>query len=303
MPHKFNITILGMGSLGQLYAASLSKTGYDVCGINSRGAVPRVSLMTPQGIQKHTLTTNLPEQFDLLIVTTKAYQAVRAVKNYARHIGPKTTILLLHNGMGTLAPLKKRFPDSSFWLGTSSHGALAEHGVLRHTGKGETWLGFAYGDRDSEKEAWATEALNHALPPAKFTSEILSKLWLKLAINSVINPLTALHQCKNGELSAPRFNNEIKALCDEFSLLAIAEGLDLSPELIESTVYQVIKNTAENHSSMNRDISASRTTENDQISGYVVSRAAHFGVAVPTHSKLFETLCRLERRQNGNILP
>ncbi|TAA47540.1 ketopantoate reductase family protein [Corallincola spongiicola] len=302
MPVNPHITVLGMGALGQLYAGSLAKLGAQVTGLSRAGTVESVNFMTPQGLQKVALSTELPELYDILLVTTKAYQAVDAVQSHARAIGPNTTILLLHNGMGTLAPLKKRFPDCTIWLGTSSHGALLEHGILKHTGAGETWLGFGYGDRNSEQESAFAELLNQALTPCQFSDNINHKLWLKLAINSVINPLTALHQCRNGDLNSQRFAPQIQALCEEFSLLSLAEGLDLSPEFIQQTVYQVIDKTAANYSSMNRDISARRPTENNQISGYVVSRAAHFGIAVPTHSKLFETLCRLERRQNSTSL-
>jgi 2-dehydropantoate 2-reductase len=295
MSKPLHVTILGMGSLGQLYAGSLAKVSDQILGLSRQGAVNQVRLMNANGVETIPLNPNYPDKFELLVVTTKAYQAVDAVKAHARRIGPNTTILLLHNGMGSLAPLRMRFPDTTIWLGTSSHGALLEHGILRHTGKGDTWIGLGYGDDDHERQMIATELFHSALPNAAFCDDIESKLWLKLAINSIINPLTAVNQCRNGELSSSRFSAQIHRLCEEFALLAIAEGIDLSKEFIQQTVYQVIDKTAANFSSMNRDIANKRPTENDQISGYVVSRAAHFGIPVATHSQLFQTICRLER--------
>ena len=52
--------------------------------------------------------------------------------------------------------------------------------------------------------------------------DILSRLWRKLALNCAINPLTVLHDCRNGGLS--EHHCEVATLCAELAELRGARG-------------------------------------------------------------------------------
>ena len=119
-------------------------------------------------------------------------------------------------------------------------------------------------------------------------------LWKKLAINAVINPLTAIHDLKNGELADTKYSTSISNICDEIAKVMSALGyLVDSAELVEN-VQQVITATANNYSSMHQDIKFKRQTEIAFINGYVTSKATELNIEVPHNLRLVEQVRRLE---------
>ncbi|STV20682.1 2-dehydropantoate 2-reductase [Klebsiella pneumoniae] len=52
--------------------------------------------------------------------------------------------------------------------------------------------------------------------------------WRKLAVNCVINPLTALKGCKNGDLRD--YTQEVAAICREVAAVMEREGIHTSAE-------------------------------------------------------------------------
>jgi 2-dehydropantoate 2-reductase len=51
--------------------------------------------------------------------------------------------------------------------------------------------------RPSHAPIWL-EDLHAAGIPHEWSTDILTRLWRKLALNCAINPLTVLHDCRNG---------------------------------------------------------------------------------------------------------
>lgn len=120
----------------------------------------------------------------------------------------------------------------------------------------------------------------------------LHELWSKLAVNCVINPLTAIWNCPNGELR--HHPQEIMQICEEVAAVIEREGHHTSAEDLRDYVMQVIDATAENISSMLQDIRALRHTEIDYINGFLLRRARAHGIAVPENTRLFEMVKRKE---------
>jgi len=115
----------------------------------------------------------------------------------------------------------------------------------------------------------------------------------KLAINSIVNPLTALFRVKNGELLE---HDEITGLSEvllaETSavLQSLPEAKDgrikfTKQELMDKFVDSATK-TAGNTSSMLQDIKASRETEIDYINGWIVNRGKEQGTKVDNNEKV-----------------
>lgn len=136
------------------------------------------------------------------------------------------------------------------------------------------------------------------------------QLWLKLAANCSINPLTALRMCRNGELLLldPPARSQIEAVVDEVVRVANASASSSSsissssstakPEeedqllTVEEAlefVLQVIHDTSLNYSSMAQDIRSGRTTEIDDLNGFVVRRGRELGIPCEENDRL----CRL----------
>jgi len=120
-------------------------------------------------------------------------------------------------------------------------------------------------------------------------AELLSAQLEKLAINAVINPLTVLFNCKNGELLENFYivQNmrlilwEVSQVLCALPELAALPGRDvrLSPERLYDLVIRVARLTAGNYSSMFQDVRNGKQTEIDYINGYVLDRARELELA------------------------
>ncbi|WP_342321887.1 2-dehydropantoate 2-reductase [Kosakonia sp. BYX6] len=287
------ITVLGCGALGQLWLTALCKHGHEVQGwLRIPQPFCSVNLVDEDGtIFNESLTANDPDflaRSDLLLVTLKAWQVSDAVKGLAAQLPPTTPILLIHNGMGTVEELKTL--PNPLLMGTTTHAARRDGNVIVHVANGTTHIGPA---RQQEGEfSFLADILQTVLPDIAWHNNIRPALWRKLAVNCVINPLTALRDCKNGDLR--EFPEEIQKVTHEVAAVIEREGHHISADDLLSYVHQIIDSTAENISSMLQDVRAMRHTECDYITGYLLRRARAHGIAVPENARLYDMIKRKE---------
>lgn len=298
------VTVLGCGALGQLWLTALCKHGHEVQGwLRVPQPFCSVNLVESDGsIFNESLTANDPDflaSSDLLLVTLKAWQVSTAVKNLAERLPASSPILLIHNGMGTVDELKG--VTQPLLLASTTQAARRDGNVIVHVANGTTHIGPAKG-YPQDYSALA-DTLQNVLPDVAWHNNIQPALWSKLAVNCVINPLTALRNCKNGDLRDAA--GEVETICREVAAVMEREGIHTSPENLLFYVHQVIENTAENISSMLQDIRAQRHTEIDYITGFLLKRARAHGLAVPENARMFELVKRKENEYErvGTDLP
>lgn len=287
------ITVLGCGALGQLWLTALCKHGHEVQGwLRVPQPFCSVNLVDEDGsIFNESLTANDPEFLatsDLLLVTLKAWQVSDAVRSLAAILPTTTPILLIHNGMGTVEELKSL--PQPLLIGTTTHAARRDGNVIVHVASGTTHIGPA---RQQDGDfSYLADILQDVLPDVAWHNNIRPALWRKLAVNCVVNPLSALENCRNGDLR--NFPDEIKKITHEVAAVIEREGHHISADELLSYVYQIIDNTADNISSMLQDIRAMRHTECDYITGYLLKRARAHGIAVPENARLYDLVKRKE---------
>jgi 2-dehydropantoate 2-reductase len=146
-------------------------------------------------------------------------------------------------------------------------------------------------------------------------SQVETAMKRKLVVNSVINPLTALLGCRNGELlESAEARKIIKRVCFEasraFAMQAqqqdgswsdkekqarIRSGFSrvspgLSPQALEEECLRVIKVTAGNVSSMLSDIRAGSYTEINYMNGYLMGLGRSFDLPMVTTATLLNLI-------------
>lgn len=287
------ITILGCGALGQLWLSRLYQQGHDVQGwLRVPQPFCAVNVIEPEGTSfNRNLPTNDPEhlaQSELLLVTLKAWQVSSAVSTLLPKLNPRCAILLLHNGMGTQDELPAN--NQPILQGTTTHAARHDGSTIIHVAGGITHIGPT--SPAAQSMSHLAEVLHQALPDVAWHNNIASANWRKLAVNCVINPLTALYNCHNGDLQ--RHPEQIELICREVSSVMELEGYHTSCEGLQQYVMEVIQSTADNVSSMLQDIRTQRHTEIDYITGYLLRRARSYGVTLPENARLFELIKRKE---------
>lgn len=291
--------VLGAGSLGSLWAARLAAAGLPVrlllrnqerlqayC---ARGGVR----LTEQGITRlypvPGQTAADPEPIRRVLLACKAYDAESAVASIAHRLAPGAELILLQNGLGSQHAVAARLPDMRCIYASSTEGAFcpAPFEVV-FAGHGFTWLGDVQAPGSADSIAPLLADLQLAGIPHQWTPDILSRVWRKLAINCAINPLTVLHDCRNGELAAHPC--EVATLCSELAELLQCCGQPAAALNLHEDVQRVIEATAANYSSMHQDVAQGRRTEVDYLLGYACAAAARHRCNVPHLQRLHQRL-------------
>ena len=229
---------------------------------------------------------------DLILLCVKSFQTSSALLILADKLKANSRILLAHNGMGTLAELPLNIVNKhTIYTLLTTHGCLRTAPLtITHTGVGTTDIGLLSGRDNSAQQHALTHLLNAALPSVTYHQEIKQKQWLKLAINCVINPLTAINDIDNGEVNNTRFVSAITATLNEIVMVAAAEGIILTSDILHKTVTSVAKATAKNSSSMRCDVIANRQTEIYYINGYIHRLGLKHHIATPENTRLWQQI-------------
>jgi 2-dehydropantoate 2-reductase len=220
-----------------------------------------------------------------LLVACKAYDAEDAVAGLAARLAPGAELILLQNGLGSQEAVAAHLPRARCVFASSTEGAFRE-GDFRvvYAGRGHTWLG-VQGERRTPK--WL-EDLQAADIPHQWTHDILAKLWRKLALNCAINPLTVLHDCRNGDLRD--WPQEVAGLCAELAELLRQAGQPEAAEDLHAEVLRVIDGTAANYSSMYQDVAQGRRTEIAYLLGHACAQAERLQLRLPRLDDLQQRL-------------
>lgn len=269
------VAVVGGGSLGSLVAALLARR-HDVTLVcrERHAAAVRDGGLTVEGVEsfraRPAATTDWRGRADLAVVAVKSFDTEGAAATLAA--GEPGAVLSLQNGMGNEATLAERL-DAPVVAGVTTLGAtLAAPGRVEWRGRGRVTVGPWTGDA-ARAARLAGAAFRTAGVPTAVTGTILERLWEKLAVNAAINPLTALAGTRNGAVADPPLADVAGAAAREVAAVARAAGVDLADGRAVATTTEVARATADNRSSMARDVAAGRRTEIDAINGYVVDAA------------------------------
>ena len=303
---KGNWQILGAGAQGLLWAARLGQAGVSVTLRlqPERAALQQIHYLhgeCQQTVPAHSLplTQRLPAWG--LLVTVKATDLATALTAYLADNPAPTLLVLLQNGIGAEAIARERLPAATvIWLGTSTHGSFRRGpDAVVHAGEGGIWLGPGRGALTSPEHAAALSLLKRSELQVSWDDHIATRLWHKLAINSCINPLTALLNCRNGELlHNATARHWLPLLAQEAAAVCSAEGHPISAEQLLQRVDAIATATADNYNSMQQDFSQARRTEIAFITGTLLQTAARHQLPAPHHA---EMLTRVEQRRRFGV--
>lgn len=234
-------------------------------------------------VPAETLANDAP--IERLLVACKAYDAEAAVAQVAHRLTPAAELILLQNGLGSQDAVAARVPQTRCIFASSTEGAFRE-GDWRvvFAGHGYTWLG----DSSHPVPPFWLDDLDAAGIPHAWSVDILTRLWRKLALNCAINPLTVLHDCRNGGLQ--QHQCEVATLCSELAQLLEHCGQPAAAQDLQQEVERVILATAANYSSMYQDVANQRRTEISYLLGHACEVAARHQLVLPHLNQLQQRL-------------
>ncbi|MGA8943208.1 MAG: 2-dehydropantoate 2-reductase [Thermoactinomyces sp.] len=288
------IAVWGGGSLGLLWSARLAdkfdrlllvtRTGRQAEAINRNG----IDLTTVDGKQKKLRVrarqvdlVGEDAPFDVILVMVKQIHLGKVFPLLQQVVHPNTLVLFFQNGWGHQSLLEELSCKCRTCLVVTTEGAL-KHGDYRvsHTGKGISRVGVFPG-----KQTDVPSGLSELLAKGffQYDQNILQRVWEKLAINCVVNPLTAWYEIRNGELLNSKYDEEKKSILTEVIHVVSLEENRLSEQKMWKQIHQVCRHTAMNFSSMLQDIKNKRPTEIEFMNGAIVNLGRKHGVETPAN--------------------
>jgi 2-dehydropantoate 2-reductase len=277
------IIVFGAGALGSLFGGLLSKRN-EVLLVGRQSHIKRIEEggLAIEGITNDTFYPNTiwdGSKYDIVLLTTKAYDTKKAVMNILNKFG-KIPVLSLQNGLKNEEIIANILDNKNVIGGVTNHGAtFIEDGRIYHAGKGTTIIGSLHENNQFTKNiALMFKACNI---DTKISNNIKKEIWKKTIINAAINGLTSILKCKNGSLLTNTNTEELlEIICKEGIRVAKAEKMNIDERIISQTK-TVAENTSENISSMLQDILKNKKTEVEEIHGALVHVANAHNISLP----------------------
>jgi 2-dehydropantoate 2-reductase len=303
-----NTVIVGQGAIGLLcyHRLSQSKNDNKVNRLisllpSTKTSVTQYSFSEMNGEAKNFPLTFADNQTlssaQLIVICVKSYQVADALKAFHHLIADDAIIIFTHNGLGTLEEISYLFkPSQSLCALLLTQGAkkVADYHI-EHTGEGESNLGIILGELTTEKKRHLLKFLQQSLQHVNFQEKIKQAQWEKLAINCIINPISARENIENGKINQQIYKETVRDIIKEVIEVGAREGVELAENQLLSLVTKVAERTKNNTSSMRADIINNRRTEIDYINGYIHRLGKKHLLATPMNTRLWLAVKSLEK--------
>ena len=284
---NFNkIIVIGAGVIGSCYGALLSEKN-PVLMVDNNEIVDKINKMgitiITDGEKKFfpTAKTQLEEieQNTLILLTTKAHQSKDAIQPIKNLFRDDTAILILQNGMGNKEIVRKIVGDKievirgivnigAGQIEPSKFNLILKETVFEPTNTGGV----------------IAKIFNVSGIPARISQNFISELWQKLALNCVLNPLTAILKVRNYQIAVPVLKELRHQIVKECISVSKAEGINLPADLAQKIDNAIQGYT--NFSSMYQDVVKGKTTEIDFLNGRIVELAHKHKILTPCNEAL-----------------
>jgi 2-dehydropantoate 2-reductase len=300
--------VIGAGAMGGALAAEAAEAGHDVVVID---VLPNVlEHIRNHGLRVETadgrITTRvdaaapgapLAEAVDIVVVFVKAAGTATAARTAAQLCGPQTAVVTLQNGWGNADVLAGHVDPRQVVVGVTYNSCTAiSLGVVKHSGRGETFVGPYRAGGDPTAAERVAAFLNSAGWSAVATPAAIAEVWKKLVLNAATLPVAALSRLSAGGVAAfPPLLAVVDALTAEAVAVAQAQGHDIDIEERTKTIHAVLQGAGAGKPSMLQDVEAERRTEIATVNSAIVAAAAEYDIAVPLNQAMVALVSGLER--------
>ncbi len=300
------ILIVGAGAIGGYFGGRLLQAGRDVTflvrpkraeelardGLVLKSPHGDATIANPSAVQ----AAGLAPDYDLVLLSCKAFDLDDAIASFAPGVGPATAILPLLNGIKHLDTLDAKFGRDRVLGGQCVIAAMLD--AQRHVVQLAPMNAITFGERDGAMSARAVaiaEALGGAGFDVNTSSDIMQEMWEKWVFLATLAGSTSLMRAATGDiLAAPGGADFMLGVLDEISAIADAAGHPPRGPMLERTRGMLLAEGSKLTASMFRDIQAGAKIEADHVIGDLIARgdAAKVPVArlrvIFTHLKAYE---------------
>ena len=218
------------------------------------------------------------ENFDVVLLSCKAYDLDGAIESFAPAVGPRTVILPLLNGLRHLEVLEARFGKAAVLGGQCViSAALDAEGRIIHLNDSHT---LTFGELNGPRTA-RTTAILAQFTGARFepilSDSVLLEMWEKWVFIASAAGITCLMRSAIGDIMEAGGKDLTTSLIDECASIARRAGFAPRTESLTRTLAALTMTGSLITASMLRDMERGAHTEVEQILGDLLRRDGNDG--------------------------
>jgi 2-dehydropantoate 2-reductase len=298
--------VVGAGAVGAAVAGIIA--GHDPAAVRLLASGERLERYRREGFILNGVRRDFPlaapqeaDEADLVIVCVKTYQLDQAIRDMSNHVGPRTLIISLLNGISSEDALADAFGQEkvpyAMILGID---AVREGNATSFSSGGV----IHFGDARNTEGAWSPHVsriaaffkrtgLAYVVPP-----DMIQSLWYKFMINVGINQVSAVVGGTYGLFQTdPQAQAVMEAAMAEVVAVSKVKGTGLEDSDIRAW-YKTLQGLGpESKTSMLQDMEAGRKTEVDAFAGTMIRVGQETGTPVTVNRTLYGLLKALEAKR------
>ena len=292
------IAVMGAGAVGCYYGALLARAGHDVTLIARPAHVQAIAqagglwLHTDAGAECIALRASSQASAvrgaQWVLFCVKSTDTDSAGHAMAAHLDANAVVLSLQNGVDNAERLQAILGQAVLPSVVYVASTMAAPGQVRHLGRGDVVLGAG------PASAAIASVLRSAAIPTEISDNVTGALWVKLVLNCVYNPLSAITRLPYGAIASCPGLDVAQVMADvvqECQAVAQARGVALPADILASTL-ALAQAMPQQFSSTAQDLARGKRSEIDHLNGFIVRQGAVLGIATPVN-RLLHTLVRL----------
>lgn len=277
------ILVVGAGAIGGYFGGRLKNAGRDVTflvrpgragqlaktGLQIRSPLGDVTLPAPPMVSAAALRAD----FDLILLSCKAFDLAAAIDSFAPAVGSGTVIVPLLNGIAHMDFLAARFGRGAVFGGQCLISTTLDgDGRIVHLNDSHL-LSFGEPDGAQSQRAQAIEAaLSGAGFDARLSVAILQEMWEKWAFIATGAGATCLMRASYGDIVAAGAAEFTTGMYDECCAIAAANGFAPRQPAVARSRAMITAPGSSMAASMLRDIEREAPIEADHIVGDLLRR-------------------------------
>lgn len=243
-----SICIFGAGAVGCYFGAKLALAGAPVS-LVARG--PHVAAIREHGLILETAegersvsvradtTPDAVAQADLLLFCVKSRDTDAGARTIAPLLKPGATVVSLQNGVDNVPRMRVAAGLDALAAVVYVACSMSGPGRVRHAGRGDLVLGAVrdgsaapfpagYGVTEAQRIEQVSQTFERAGVPCPVSADVRVDLWVKLVMNCVFNPISALGSSRYERLVGDPDTRELmREVIAECVAVARADGVAL----------------------------------------------------------------------------
>lgn len=299
-----NVSIIGMGALGMLYADQLTQGLGSIDCVefvmdDERLSRHKADVCTINGVKKQfrIVSAQAAKPADLCIVAVKYNALDSALDTMRTVIGPNTIIISVMNGVTSEKIIAKRYPNTRILL-TVAQGmdAMRDGSSLRYTKCGALRIGTV----NSENMAALNEVeelFKRANVPYVREEDILYRLWFKYMLNVGVNQACMVFDVAY-ELVTTEGTEGCRMMLGamrEVIPIAKAHGVKLTEADVQLCIAIIKTLDPLGYPSMAQDRKAGRKSEVEMFAGDILRMAKEIGLDTPYNRFFYDRVQEIEK--------